>query len=186
MQRYNDIAFTDDVKARQVIDGSRDHYAKDDLRDAPPGLGPDERRFIERADSFYLGSVNADGWPYIQHRGGPPGFVHLLDDTTLAWAERWGNRQHVTAGNLDRDDRVLLAYLGAMGTRVVEKDLVELGADHLEGIRAAARVLPEPEAPRLALTSPLERAPRLAQEAVALDRRRRADRVEDGKSRREE
>lgn len=71
-------------------------------------LGPDEAGFVAARDSFYLASVNADGWPYVQHRGGPPGFLTVLDPHTLAFADLRGNRQLITAGNLAGDDRVAL------------------------------------------------------------------------------
>jgi predicted pyridoxine 5'-phosphate oxidase superfamily flavin-nucleotide-binding protein len=73
---------------------------------APPGLGPDEAAFLAERDSFYLASVGEGGWPYVQHRGGPAGFLQVLDAAHLAWVERSGNRQFVTAGNVDHDGRV--------------------------------------------------------------------------------
>ncbi len=74
----------------------------------PDTLGPDEAAFIASRDSFYLASVNPDGWPYLQHRGGPPGFLHVLDPHTLAFADLRGNRQLLTTGNLANEDRVSL------------------------------------------------------------------------------
>ncbi len=79
----------------------------------PPAPGPDElgaqeEVFIQRRDSFYLASVNADGWPYIQHRGGPRGFLKLLDAHTLGFADLSGNRQLLTTGNVAGNDRVAL------------------------------------------------------------------------------
>ena len=71
-------------------------------------LGDFEQQFIALRDSFYLASVNDDGWPYIQHRGGPAGFLHLLDGRTLAFADFAGNKQYITAGNLATNDRVAL------------------------------------------------------------------------------
>lgn len=63
---------------------------------------------IATRDSFYLATVSQSGWPYIQHRGGPPGFLHLLDDTTTAMADFGGNRQYITTGNLRGSDRACL------------------------------------------------------------------------------
>ena len=79
----------------------------------PPDTGPDElgaqeELFIQRRDSFYMASVNDGDWPYIQHRGGPPGFLRCLDSHTLAFADLSGNRQLLTTGNLKRSDRVAL------------------------------------------------------------------------------
>ena len=79
----------------------------------PPAPGPDElgaqeEAFIQRRDNFYVASVNADGWPYIQHRGGPRGFLKVLDGHTLAFADLSGNRQLLTTGNVATNDRVAL------------------------------------------------------------------------------
>ena len=71
-------------------------------------LGDFEQQFITARDSFYLSSVTEDGWPYIQHRGGPTGFFHVLDGRTLAFADFAGNKQFITAGNLATNDRVAL------------------------------------------------------------------------------
>lgn len=68
----------------------------------------DEREFIAARDSFYLSTVAANGWPYIQHRGGPPGFLKVLDDKTLGFADFRGNRQHISVGNLANNDRASL------------------------------------------------------------------------------
>ena len=79
----------------------------------PPAPGPDEMGaqeevFIQRRDSFYVASVSADGWPYLQHRGGPRGFLKLLDGHTLGFADLSGNRQLLTTGNVAANDRVAL------------------------------------------------------------------------------
>ena len=71
-------------------------------------FGASEAAFITARDSFYLASVSESGWPYVQHRGGPPGFLKLLDDKTLAFADYRGNRQYISLGNVRADDRVCL------------------------------------------------------------------------------
>jgi predicted pyridoxine 5'-phosphate oxidase superfamily flavin-nucleotide-binding protein len=71
-------------------------------------LGEFEQQFIAARDSFYLGSVTEDGWPYIQHRGGPTGFLHVLNGSTLAFADFAGNKQYITTGNLATNNRVSL------------------------------------------------------------------------------
>lgn len=76
------------------------------LIEARDELGPDERAFIAERDSCYLASVSSSGWPYLQHRGGPPGFLHVLDAHTIAFADLKGNRQLITTGNLAANDRV--------------------------------------------------------------------------------
>lgn len=71
-------------------------------------LGPNEAEFIGARDSFYIASVDETGWPYIRHRGGPKGFLRLLDEKTLGFADFGGNRQYVTVGNVAGNDRVSL------------------------------------------------------------------------------
>lgn len=108
MQSYGSIAFGPGAQRHQQRRGSFEHYAEAAAPNspAPDGLGVDEIEFLTERDSFYLASVGEAGWPYLQHRGGPAGFVRALDATHLAWADRVGNRQYVTIGNLDTDDRV--------------------------------------------------------------------------------
>lgn len=84
-------------------------------------LGPEEVEFVAARDSFYLATVTPDGWPYVQHRGGPPGFLRVLDARTLAFADLKGNRQLITTGNLSVNDRVallLMDYLGRQRLKV--------------------------------------------------------------------
>ena len=71
-------------------------------------LGPQERDFVTRRDGFYMATVSETGWPYIQYRGGNPGFLRVLDERTLGFADLRGNRQYITTGNLQHDDRVAL------------------------------------------------------------------------------
>lgn len=111
-QRYWDIAFTPAVKAQQVVHGSRDNYDKLATEwPAPEQLGQEEIAFLSAADSFYLSSVSETGWPYVQHRGGPKGFVKVIDQETIGWIERTGNRQYVSGGNLDKDGRVSIIVM---------------------------------------------------------------------------
>ena len=112
-RRFFDLAFTPSVKALQSRRGSRAAYARaaDGERSAEPGLTVLEAAFIAGRDSFYLASVSETGWPYLQHRGGPAGFVRVIDGRTIGWAELRGNRQYVTAGNVMSDDRVALFFM---------------------------------------------------------------------------
>jgi uncharacterized protein len=105
MEPYHDIAFGPHSIEHQERRGSRDAYAAAGTV-APTQLGPEEIAFLTERDSFYLASIGANGWPYVQHKGGPSGFVHVTGPSRLQWAERPGNRQYVTMGNLDGDDRV--------------------------------------------------------------------------------
>ena len=107
MRRYDEVMFTDAVKALQEVDGSAEMYARS-YGARTRALGPDEQAFVESRTSFYMATVSETGWPYIQHRGGPAGFLKVLDDHTLAFADYRGNRQHISEGNLAGDDRVSL------------------------------------------------------------------------------
>jgi predicted pyridoxine 5'-phosphate oxidase superfamily flavin-nucleotide-binding protein len=100
------------VKAFQEELGSRRGYARMESGEAShAALGPREAAFIALRDSFYMASVSETGWPYVQHRGGPPGFLRVLDDRTLGFADFKGNRQYVSVGNLSGDDRVSLIFM---------------------------------------------------------------------------
>jgi len=116
--RFAEIAFTDAVKAQQVRHGMRVAPGKQaGHASAPDRLGPREAEFIGARDSFYMATVSETGWPYLQHRGGPPGFLRVLDGGTLGFADFRGNRQYVSTGNLSVDDRVALILLDYAGRR---------------------------------------------------------------------
>lgn len=105
----SDVAFTSAVKAVQSARGSRRSYQRMEERggfetEVTEGLAA----FIAGLDSFYLATANAQGQPYVQHRGGPPGFLQVLDAQTLAFADYAGNRQYVTTGNLAENDQAFL------------------------------------------------------------------------------
>ena len=109
MRNFAEIAFTPAVQALQEQDGSRAAYASMQSKAKPSeGLGPREAQHLANADSFYMATVGETGWPYVQHRGGPRGFIKLISPTRLAFADFGGNRQFVSAGNASRDDRVSL------------------------------------------------------------------------------
>lgn len=107
--RFKDLVFTPEV-LRQQQHGSRKSnagHAATSEGSADP-LGPREAMFLAARDSVYLASNSAIGWPYIQHRGGPPGFIKRLDDRMIGFADYRGNRQYVSLGNVATDDRVAL------------------------------------------------------------------------------
>lgn len=107
--KFAELAFTPEVKAAQERNGSRRAYARMEAgEDHHNVLGPSEAGFIAARDSFYMATVSETGWPYIQHRGGPIGFVRALDDKTIGFADFRGNRQYVSVGNLQTEDRVSL------------------------------------------------------------------------------
>jgi uncharacterized protein len=97
----SDVAFTPTVKALQTRKGSRASYARAEERGGwQTRITPDLASFIEAQTSVFLATVNAEGQPYIQHRGGPAGFLRVLDDKTIAFVDFAGNRQYITQGNL--------------------------------------------------------------------------------------
>ena len=92
--------------------GTRRAYSRIEATgDAPDALGEDEATFLAERDSFYMASVSESGWPYIQHRGGPKGFVRVLDEHTFGFADYRGNRQYISVGNVSKDDRVALIFV---------------------------------------------------------------------------
>lgn len=104
-QLISDIAFTPSVKAVQERLGSRNGYAKMEQKGGwSDEVTLDLAAFIAERDSFYLATATADGQPYIQHRGGPKGFLHVLDENTLAFADFAGNKQYISMGNLAEND----------------------------------------------------------------------------------
>ncbi len=105
----SDIAFTQSVKSVQERLGSRKQYARIDQRGGWKDIvTQDLAEYIAERDSFYLGTASADGRPYIQHRGGPKGFLKVLDEHTLAFADFSGNRQYITMGNLAENNKAFI------------------------------------------------------------------------------
>ena len=131
-RRFAEIAFTPLVKKQQELHGSRRQYQRiEEFGESGNRLTLDERAFVEARDGFYMATVNETGWPYIQYRGGPKGFLRVLDDHTLGLADLGGNKQYISVGNLQHNDRValfLMDYaaqqrLKVLGrARVVERD----------------------------------------------------------------
>jgi uncharacterized protein len=110
--QFGKLAFTDRVKALQERAGSRRAYAKQEQGPAfNDRLGEDEAAFIAARDSFYLATVSETGWPYLQHRGGPKGFVRVLDAHTLVFADVRGNKQFISVGNVQGDGRVSMLFM---------------------------------------------------------------------------
>jgi predicted pyridoxine 5'-phosphate oxidase superfamily flavin-nucleotide-binding protein len=106
---FTELAFSDAVKAAQTRYGARELGERTEARDPPrDSLNEDLIAFIGAADSFFIGTASREGWPHIQHRGGPPGFLKVLDERTLAFADYAGNKQYITVGNLSENDRVML------------------------------------------------------------------------------
>jgi len=142
----SDVAFTPAVKAVQTRKGSRDAYARVEERGGwQTRITPDLAAFIAAQTSVFLASVNAEGQPYIQHRGGPAGFLRVLDDRTIAFADFAGNRQFITQGNLADNPKVHLFLIDYAHRRrvkiwgeahVIEGDSALLAQLMPEGYRA--------------------------------------------------
>ncbi|WJR77765.1 pyridoxamine 5'-phosphate oxidase family protein [Bradyrhizobium sp. NP1] len=108
----SDVAFTPAVKAIQARKGSRETYAQvEETRGWRSEIDENLAAFLAETNSFYLATASADGQPYIQHRGGPKGFIKILDRQTLAFADYAGNRQYITQGNLSENPK---AYIFVM------------------------------------------------------------------------
>jgi predicted pyridoxine 5'-phosphate oxidase superfamily flavin-nucleotide-binding protein len=111
-RRFAELAFTPLVKEQQERHGSRRSYARMEETGEPGDRLTDfEREFIAERDGFYMASSGETGWPYIQYRGGEKGFLHVLDDQTLGFADLRGNKQYISVGNLQHDDRVALFFM---------------------------------------------------------------------------
>ena len=106
--RFLNLVFSPSVKEAQQRYGSREAYSRRDGATEPDQLTENEAQFIATRDSMYMASIGANGWPYIQHRGGPPGFIKVLNARSLGIADFRGNRQYVSVGNLADDNRVAL------------------------------------------------------------------------------
>src|SRR5262245_33835934 len=144
----SDVAFTSTVKALQTRKGSRTAYERMEEKGGwRTQITPDLKTFIEEQVSVFLATVNAEGQPYIQHRGGPAGFLRVLDDCTIAFVDFAGNRQYITQGNLsdnakahlfliDSAHRKRVKIWGGGEARVVEGDDKLVEALMTEGYRA--------------------------------------------------
>ena len=154
MKNYLGLAVTDANRARQADRGSLDLY--DTAAPGPDAIDPFEMAFIGARDSFYMATVNEDGWPYVQHRGGDIGFVRQLGPTTIGWVERSGNRQYLGTGNLAANDKVSIIFMNyadrqrlkLLGRATVHADpspelIAALGA---EGVRIDGAVTVEIDA----------------------------------------
>jgi len=126
-----DLVFTPAAQRAQAERGSAAGYARKKDEGFPDRVTPELAAFIAEQDTAFLGTASADGAPYIQHRGGPKGFIKILDEKTLGFADYRGNRQYITLGNLSENDRAFLFLIDFSrrqriklwgGARVVEND----------------------------------------------------------------
>jgi predicted pyridoxine 5'-phosphate oxidase superfamily flavin-nucleotide-binding protein len=142
----SDVAFSPAIKAVQARRGSRAHFAKMEEKGGwRTAITPDLADFLAEARSLYLATASADGQPYVQHRGGPPGFVRVLDERTLGFADFKGNRQYITTGNLAENGKAFIFVMDYVQrrrmkiwgrARVVEGDAALLARLWPEGYKA--------------------------------------------------
>ncbi len=140
IQFASDVAFTPAVKAMQTEKGSRAGYAK--VEQGPgwqTSVTPELTAFLAGLDMFYLGTANAEGQPYIQYRGGAPGFLKVIDEKTLGFADFGGNRQYITLGNLDDNSKAFIFLMDYANSRRIKlwgtARVVEDDPDLLERIQ---------------------------------------------------
>lgn len=115
MENYADILFIDEVRALQELDGSAEHYEQFYKQRTKVSLDDAEQHFIESRESFYIASVSSTGWPYVQHRGGPKGFLKVVSGNKLGFIDYPGNRQFTTMGHAEKENRVALFLMDYEG-----------------------------------------------------------------------
>lgn len=128
---YAKLAFNDAIKALQEKFGSRKNYERMEQFRSTHGLTANEMDFVAQRDSFYISSLGENGFPYIQHRGGPKGFLKVLDNRRLAFLDFSGNMQYITLGNLQHSSKVslfLMDYANKVRLKIYAKaQVLELG-----------------------------------------------------------
>ena len=144
-QNYVHTLFTDAARAMQESDGSLGSYARmeEGASGEPDAISDKEAEFIAARDSFYLASVTSEGWPYMQHRGGPAGFLKVLPGNRLGFADYRGNRQHVSTTNLIAEPRVslfLMDYPNRRRLKILGRARIVLAEDDPELV---ASLMPE-------------------------------------------
>lgn len=141
MHHYpSDIAFTPAVKAIQTAKGSRSSYSKMEEQGGwRTAVTPDLEAFLSELDMFYLGTSNSEGQPYIQYRGGSPGFLKIVDEKTLGFADFGGNRQYITLGNLEENPKAFIFLMDYVNSRRIKlwgaAQVVEDDPELLERLR---------------------------------------------------
>ncbi len=132
-QNFTKFAFTESVKKAQEHYGTRNAYARMETSGDRYELTSKEVSFIHSRDSFYMASVGENGWPYVQHRGGPKGFLKVIDNTSIGYADFQGNGQYVSTGNLQADNKaslILMDYPSKQRLKVwVETKIIEASED---------------------------------------------------------
>lgn len=143
-RRFAELAFTPGVKEQQEKHDSRSLYARVEQAGKPGDrLGPHEGQFIAGRDGFYMASVSETGWPYVQFRGGEKGFLRLLDERTVGFADLLGNTQYISLGNLLHDNRValfLMDYAAQRRLKILGRASIHEGNAEAEELLSKLRV----------------------------------------------
>jgi len=159
-KRFAELAFTSQVKEQQERHGSRHLYERVEQAGEPGDrLGEYEREFIGERDGFYMASTSETGWPYIQYRGGAPGFLHVLDDRTIAFADLRGNKQYISLGNVLHDDRValfLMDYPNQSRLKILGRAIIHEGDAEARRLIDELRVADEKTPPERAVVIHVE------------------------------
>lgn len=157
-QNYIHTLFTDAARALQEADGSRATYARMEAGadGTPDQITDSEAAFIGARDSFYMASVTSEGWPYMQHRGGPQGFLRVLPGNRLGFADYRGNRQHISTANLQADPRVSLFLMDYPNRRRLK-------------ILGKAQVVPQADDPALVASLAVQSYKALPERAYLID-----------------
>lgn len=139
-RKFGEIAFTPEVKAAQTQRGSRDTYEKYIANGAAnDSITPKIAEFISQLDGFYLGTVGSNGYPYIQFRGGPAGFLRVLDEKTLGFADFSGNVQYITVGNVSGSDKAFLFLMDYRHRRRIKlwgrAEIIEGDTDWIDRVK---------------------------------------------------
>ncbi|NKB33169.1 MAG: pyridoxamine 5'-phosphate oxidase [Pseudomonadales bacterium] len=108
---FTDIAFTDSVREAQALYGSSEFNTRIEARAKAKELDESTKVFLEERDSIFIASLNEEGWPYVQHKGGPHGFLKIINDSKIRFADFRGNRQYISVGNLSSNNRVSLIVM---------------------------------------------------------------------------
>jgi predicted pyridoxine 5'-phosphate oxidase superfamily flavin-nucleotide-binding protein len=159
-RRFAELAFTPLVKEQQRQHGSRSLYERvEQSAHLGDRLGPPEQAFIRQRDGFYIASVAETGWPYIQYRGGPPGFLRVVDERTLGFVDLSGNRQYISVGNLQHEDRIalfLMDYPAQRRLKILGRATIHEGDAEAQRLLQTLRVPEETSAAERALVIHVE------------------------------
>ena len=159
-RRFAELAFTPLVKKQQIEHGSRHLYERvERSSDLGDRLGPDEQDFIQGRDGFYMASVTESGWPYVQYRGGHEGFIHVLDERTIGFADLRGNKQYISVGNLEYDGRIALFFMDyprQARLKILGRAKVYEGTEEAQKLIAQLRVPAEKTPPERAFVIHVE------------------------------